>query len=136
MGLSDIVRSELEPLAAHAKIEGPDVTLGPQQAQNFSLAVHELATNAVKHGALSSPGGEVSVSWRVARNGEDNVLKFQWRERGGPVVVAPARQGFGTFLLKATFSGARFDYAPKGFSCDIDLPFSKFETAAVDSPEF
>ncbi|MGD0023907.1 MAG: PAS domain S-box protein [Xanthobacteraceae bacterium] len=136
VGLGDIVRSELEPLAAHAKIEGPDVTLAPQQAQNFSLAVHELATNAVKHGALSSPAGEVSVSWRVARSGGDNVLKFQWRERGGPVVVAPARQGFGTFLLKATFGGARFDYAPEGFSCEIDFPVSKFETAAVDPPEF
>src|SRR5262249_19804222 len=106
LGLAHLMRSELEPFAARTKIEGADIILAPQQAQNFSLAVHELATNAVKHGALSQPGGEVDISWRVVPNGNGHVLKFQWQERGGPIIAAPQHQGFGSALLKGAL-GAR-----------------------------
>ena len=132
IGLADVMRSELEPFAARTKIEGADVILAPQQAQNFSLAVHELATNAVKHGALSQPGGEVDISWRVVPNGKDHVLKFQWQERGGPIIAAPERQGFGSALLKGTCGGARIEYASQGLRCEIDVPLADFRPGPAD----
>jgi two-component sensor histidine kinase len=89
--------------------------LGAQHVQNFSLALHELATNAAKYGALSNEGG-----W-VAGDGNDNILKFKWKERGGPPAVAPTRHGFGTSLLKTIFTDVRIDYSVEGLTCDIDL---------------
>jgi len=121
VSLNEVVRSELEPFAARTRIDGVDLTLSPQHAQNLSLAVHELATNAVKYGALSRSEGYVDISWGVTANGKGNVLKFQWQERGGPAVVRPERHGFGTSLLNAIFAGARIEYAPEGLSCEIDL---------------
>jgi len=125
--LGDIVRSELEPFATRTKVDGGDVTLAPQVAQNFSLAVHELLTNAVKHGALSSPSGEVTVSWTLTGNGQDDVLKFYWQERGGPVVAGPQGSGMGMSLLKTMFAGTHLNYASAGFSCEIDLPLKAAE---------
>lgn len=90
--LGDLVRSELEPFSARATIAGPEVLLGPQQAQSFSLALHELATNAVKHGALSSASGRVVVDWSVEEGRE---LVFRWREQGGPQVIKPSDMDLG-----------------------------------------
>ena len=117
--LGDLVRSELEPFSARATIAGPEVLLGPQQAQSFSLALHELATNAVKHGALSSASGRVVVDWSVEEGRE---LVFRWREQGGPQVIKPSRHGFGTTLLTSTFSKASLDYAPGGVCCQVNVP--------------
>jgi len=129
VSLDEIVRQALEPFGTRSAIAGGDVTLTPKDAQNFSLALHELATNAVKHGALSSPHGRIEIAWAVRGDGGDGgrVLSFRWKERGGPPVVAPSRRGFGTTLLKATFSEVRFEYAPEGLMCDIDLPLGKPE---------
>jgi len=121
------VRQALEPFGPRSEIEGSDVTLTPKDAQNFSLALHELATNAVKHGALSRPDGRIEIAWAVHGDDGGRVLSFHWQERGGPPVVAPSRRGFGTTLLKATFSEVRFEYAPEGLMCDIDLPLGKPE---------
>ena len=121
VSLDEIVRQALEPFGTRSAIEGGDVTLTPKDAQNFSLALHELATNAVKHGALSSPDGRIDIAWAVRGDDGGRVLSFRWQERGGPPVVTPSRRGFGTTLLKATFGDVRFDYAPEGLMCDIDL---------------
>lgn len=134
VNLREILNSELEPFSARTKIEGVDVLLGPQAAQNFSLAVHELATNAVKYGALSTPGGEIRISWTVIKNGRENVLKFQWKEQGGPMVVAPQHQGFGSSLLKSTLSGVFFDYAPDGFGCTLELKLSGLKAEHPNPP--
>ena len=83
--------------------------------------MHELLTNAVKHGALSSPSGEVTVSWTLTDNGQDDVLKFYWQERGGPVIAGPQGSGMGMSLLKTMFAGTHLNYASAGFSCEIDL---------------
>jgi PAS domain S-box-containing protein len=124
--LSEIVRSELEAFAAQIEVvERCDVTLTPQHAQNFSLALHELATNAAKYGALSCPEGKVDVSWSVANTAAGRLLRFRWRERGGPPVMAPRRRGFGTLLLKGVFAGARLDYASEGLSCEVDLTLTE-----------
>jgi PAS domain S-box-containing protein len=118
--LKEIVRSELEPFLERAIIEGDDVSFDAKQSQNLSLALHELATNAAKYGALSNGSGTVRISWATIL-GETAVLKFTWRETGGPPVAAPTRHGFGTALLKATFPGARVAYARDGLCCEIDF---------------
>src|SRR5262249_53931961 len=124
----EIVRQTLEPFGTRSAIAGGDVTLTPKDAQNFSLALHELATNAVKHGALSSPHGRIEIAWAVrCDDGNGRVLSFRWQERGGPPGVPPSRRGSGTTLLKATFGEVRFDYAPEGLMCDIDLPLGQAE---------
>jgi PAS domain S-box-containing protein len=120
--LQEIARRELEPFAARITIEGPDVLLNSHYAQNFSLALHELGTNAAKYGALSVPAGQVSIRWTADEAGRDGCLKFQWRESGGPPVTTPARQGFGTLLLRTTFSGAEIEYPPEGFRCALAIP--------------
>jgi len=120
--LREIVRQELEPFADRSTVDGVKVVLGPKQAQNFSLALHELATNASKYGALSNGFGRVEIAWTITGNGGGHELRFRWREQGGPTASEPSRLGFGTALLRATFPGIALHYAPQGFSCEIELP--------------
>lgn len=107
--------------------EGPPVRLHPSQAVTLSLALHELATNAVKYGALSVAQGRVSVSWNIAHNGSgDRYLTLLWKESDGPTVIEPSRSGFGSRLLRQTFSDeeggrARISFAPEGVSCVLSL---------------
>lgn len=125
VNLSEIVRLELQPYAERTQVDGFDVMIGPQHAQNFCMTLHELATNAAKYGALSKGSGTVGVSWTVKRLSNDNKLKFKWQESGGPRVVAPTRQGFGTMLINATFPDARVDYAVEGLNCEIEIPLGQ-----------
>jgi hypothetical protein len=111
----------MAPFGDRTMIDGVDVVLGTQHVQNFSLALHELATNAAKYGALSNENGWVEIFWTIAGDGNDNILKFKWNERGGPPAVAPTRHGFGTSLLKAIFADVRIDYLDEGLTCEIDL---------------
>jgi PAS domain S-box-containing protein len=130
VSLSEIVHLTLEPFAARTEIDGPDLMLSAKNAQNFSLTLHELATNALKHGALSNEGGNVSIVWTVARNGGGPVLKFRWQERGGPPVSGPGQRGFGTLLLESTFKMINFDYAREGLICEIQVPLGNNELEA------
>jgi PAS domain S-box-containing protein len=120
--LGEIIKSEMEPYLARCEIEGADIGLDRQYAQNFSLVLHELATNAIKYGALSNLEGRVHITWGTKRNGGDRQLILHWREQGGPPVVAPKRQGFGSTLLRATFANVRSNFDTNGFSCEIDVP--------------
>jgi PAS domain S-box-containing protein len=120
--LSEVVHQELNVFTQRAIIDGVSVMIAAQDVQSFSLILHELATNAVKHGALSNGSGTVAVSWVVQHDGKATLLKFKWQERGGPAVVAPTRRGFGTSLLKSTYKHARVDYEIGGLCCEIDLP--------------
>ena len=115
----------MAPFGGRTTIDGVDVMVGAEYVQNFSLALHELATNAAKYGALSDESGKVEICWTIA--GSDNRLKFVWKERGGPRVVAPTRRGFGTLLLKATFTDVRIDYSREGLTCEIDLVLGRAE---------
>jgi two-component sensor histidine kinase len=121
VNLKEIVRLELAAFAERILVEGTDIRVGPQLAQNFSLALHELATNAAKYGALSDRNGKVGIYWTVVHEGESSRLKLKWQERGGPQVGQPTRQGFGTTLLRAVFPDARFDYAMEGLNCEIEV---------------
>lgn len=122
--LDQLVRTELEVFSKRATIAGASIVLPPQMAQNFTLVLHELGTNSAKHGALSSIAGKITVSWTVERSRSGFVLKFKWRESGGPAVAAPLRHGFGTQLLKAVFSDVRLEYPVEGLKCEIDVPLT------------
>jgi two-component sensor histidine kinase len=125
-----------EPLgcAMQAKLCGPDVRLTPIAAQALSMVLHELATNATKHGALSVAGGRVVVSWRVVET--ERTLRLRWAETGGPPVSGtPTCRGFGSRVIEATIKGQlggtlRQDWEPSGLVCEITMPLIRTSTAA------
>jgi two-component sensor histidine kinase len=136
--LKEIVRLELEPFGERVALEGIDVILGAEHAQNLSLALHELATNACKYGALSNQLGRVMVSWAITPTADrKNTLHFKWQERHGPPVEPPKAAGFGTSLLKAMFVNVRFDYAREGLVCEIEtlLEENKLDSASAANLE-
>ena len=98
--LAAVVRIEMIPYPDRVTIDGPTVTLSAQAAQNFALAVHELATNAAKYGALSNQVGQVHISWSVLQPNGESQFSFRWQERGGPPVLPPTIKGFGAIVLE------------------------------------
>lgn len=124
VSLHALVSGELEPYASGAgiAIEGEDVALDGGRAVALALVVHELATNAVKHGALSAANGRVAFAWRV----EAGCLHLDWREIDGPPVVPPSRRGFGSRVLATSLKphggSVALDYAPDGLVARIALP--------------
>jgi PAS domain S-box-containing protein len=98
--IAEVVRVEMGPYPGRVTIAGPAVMLTAQAAQNFALAVHELATNAAKYGALSVPNGRVEISWTIGRPNGRGTFSFRWQERNGPQVEQPARRGFGSAVLE------------------------------------
>jgi PAS domain S-box-containing protein len=132
IGVRELVGRELAPYAArsNAHLDGPDVTLSPESGQTLSMVLHELTTNAAKHGALSTDGGRVSVRWSGGRDGEGGAcLRIQWQETGGPAVEAPRRSSYGTevicHLLPYELDGTvDLVFAPEGVRCDIKFPLA------------
>ncbi len=111
------------------EIEGDDVTLGPRAALSFALVLHELGTNAVKHGALSVPAGRVAAHWRRDVVDGEPWLRFHWRERGGPPVAPPRHEGFGSRLIERSLTqglGAtvRLDYEASGVTLAMSAPLA------------
>ncbi len=126
--LATLVADELAPYRAGDKIQcrGPDISLQPATAQGLALALHELATNAAKHGALSSPGGRIELDWAL----QPDALKLNWVENGGPVTSAPSTRNFGLKVIVASveqqLSGkAAFDWDPNGLRCQLSVPRSE-----------
>jgi PAS domain S-box-containing protein len=108
-------------------LDGPDLPIVPKTAISLALAVHELATNAVKHGALSRPGGTVSIRWTRLRASGAARLSLVWEEQGGPEVTVPTRRGFGTRMIErglaAELGGSvTIDFCPAGLVCTVDAP--------------
>lgn len=109
-------------------LTGPEIRLHPSQAVAVSLACHELATNAAKYGALSGPGGQISIAWNLAHNGAgERFMSLLWQETGGPPVAPPVRTGFGSKLIRQTFAGesggrAEITYLLEGVKCVMVLP--------------
>lgn len=133
--LGEIVQLEIEAFSEKVSAEGPDVILSPKAAQTFALLVHELATNAVKHGALSSPNGRIDVEWRLEGDGDGARFAFRWRERGGPAVAAPVRTGFGRLLLEQAITSdfeaiPTLSFAREGFSYEFNAPFNRLLSGA------
>lgn len=121
--LEHVVGRIVDSFGARVAIEGPEVFLKAAVAQGFALIVHELATNAVKYGALTTPSGSVSVRWLLNAGTEEPTITFTWQERGGPPTLPPAHRGFGRLLLERAIASAggppRFDYGPTGFTYEI-----------------
>lgn len=95
--LRDIVKAELAPFGDRISLNGPGITVHGAMVQTFALVLHELATNAAKHGALSDGAGTVSVAWSV----ENGRIRFCWKEHGGPPVKRATHKGFGTSCSRA-----------------------------------
>jgi two-component sensor histidine kinase len=99
------VRPFLDEEPARLTLTGPDLRLPPETALALTMILHELCTNAVKHGALSTPGGRATLAWMAEPARGARRLRITWREQGGPPVVPPARTGFGTRLLERGLAG-------------------------------
>jgi two-component sensor histidine kinase len=115
------------PGARRISVSGPHIVVGAKQALSLSLAVHELATNAIKYGALSNDCGRIDISWRKKSEGGSPIFRFVWRERDGPRVMKPVKKGFGSELIEGGLAwdfGARVDvrYEPTGFICRLTTP--------------
>jgi two-component sensor histidine kinase len=126
--LGELVAVELEPYEgrAHGRVtmKGPAVDLNPRQTISLGMVFHELATNAAKYGALSTPAGRLSITWDVT---DGHNVRIDWRERGGPPAKVPTRRGFGSQLIERSVVyelGGAFapTYARAGFRCTITLP--------------
>ncbi len=125
--LRELVRGSLEATAgrdlARCTLAGPSLTIPPQLAVTLAMIVHELSTNAIKYGALSNGEGTVAVQWSMERTQAAGELVIDWRETGGPAVVPPTREGFGTRLIRRGLGGqgrAELDYDPAGLHCHIE----------------
>lgn len=108
-------------------ISGPDLEVGSKAGLSLSLILHELATNAVKHGALSNDAGRVAIHWMVDREGEESVLVLTWQEAGGPRVTEPTRTGFGSRLIRTGVCGTREvskRYDPEGLVAAFRVPLA------------
>lgn len=129
--LRTLVETAIHPFQAPGpdafQLSGPDMRVGPYAAISISLALHELATNAVKYGALSTPAGRVRIGWSV---GADQVFRLEWIETGGPVVTPSDRRGFGSRLILQVLpdqlqGAAELEYRPAGIAFRL--------TASVDA---
>jgi PAS domain S-box-containing protein len=132
--LGELISHQLEVFvdATHDKVEisGPDVRLDAAAAEAVGLAIHELATNAAKYGALSVPNGKVKVSWHVQpdENGE-MVFRLDWEENGGPRVAPPSQKGFGSRVIEKMISASlggksEAQYRPEGVSWYLECPLA------------
>jgi len=126
--LGRVVRSALAPFmprdARRMRIDGPALYVSPKVALAFTMALHELATNAAKYGAMSTSEGRIEVLWSLDA---DRGLHFGWSERDGPAVAPPSRSGFGSRLIGRGLASigaiARMDYCPGGLVCTVDMAF-------------
>ncbi|MGX9147987.1 sensor histidine kinase [Mesorhizobium sp. 128a] len=129
--LADLIVNSVQPHASLDRfhIGGEAVWLEPNIALSFALALHELATNAIKYGALSNSTGTVRISWETVDSEQGPMLKLEWRETGGPPVGPVVREGFGTRLLTRVFENERIggvvlSYEPSGLLCVFRVSMS------------
>ena len=126
--LIEIIKREFAGFSQQLGVNGCDIIVDPRAAHQFALIVHELATNALKHGALSAPDGRISIEGKIEQLNGQSLFSFLWKESGGPLVSAPTRKGFGSVVLldAAKQFGQRVavDYAPQGLSYELELLLS------------
>ncbi|SEO16569.1 sensor histidine kinase [Palleronia pelagia] len=119
-----------DPSGENVRIDGPEVRLWGGSALTFGLFLHELATNASKHGALSSPSGRVTVEWDIGGAPDTPCLALDWTERGGPLVEQPRQHSFGWSLIQeitpAELGGeVEIDFPPEGLRCRLTCPLPR-----------
>jgi PAS domain S-box-containing protein len=131
--LTAVIEAAVEPFQHDRfRLEGPDVGLNASTSLHISLALHELATNAAKYGALSNRTGRIRIRWKPMGN---DCLMFSWQERGGPSIAPPKRKGFGSILIEHAFERVRFRYAQRGLTCSFQTPLPaarKGDDAGID----
>jgi len=130
IGLLELVRLEIRPFDDDTRrrvvTSGPDVFLSADQAVALGLVLHELASNALKYGALSVSEGKVDLFWRLDREQADKRLVITWREHGGPHVTQPEKEGFGSILIRRSLakilsSTVTHEYRPEGVAAEISM---------------
>ena len=132
-GLRDLVVMALHPFEVvdgreqRSAIAGENLRIAPRVVLALAITLHELATNAVKYGALSDEVGTIAIDWTVAPEAAGNRLVLQWRERDGPPVTPPTRKGFGSWVIERGLAhelGGKvtLDYPVDGVTCTIDIP--------------
>lgn len=132
-GLRDLVDTALHPfeaisgVAERFTIQGDNLRLPPNTALSLAIALHELATNAIKYGAFSNEAGRIAIGWVVVADPAGHRLVIRWQEQGGPPVTPPTRKGFGSWVIERglahQLSGkVALDYLPGGVMCTIDIP--------------
>jgi two-component sensor histidine kinase len=136
--LRELVEDELAPYRrnANASIEGPDLPLMPEPAQALAIALHELVTNAVRYGALSTADGRVAVWWQVAGELGSARLNLVWQEADGPAVATPDEQGVGSRLIRSVLhhklgGKAELRVAPTGVRCEMEVPLARVADSKV-----
>ena len=129
MDLELLVRDELLQAAAPQQyvIGGPEVRLAPKPAELMSLVIHELATNAVKYGALCLPRAKISIMWKIGYDGGTRSLHFEWSESGVRMAGAPPAPGFGSLLIERLIARelkgeGKMAFLPDGVCCTIEIP--------------
>lgn len=127
--IRDVVERAIAPFTSdRVRVAGPRVLLGARAVSTLSMALHELATNAVKYGALSNKSGSVTIAWAIEGQ-EAPIFRFHWSEMDGPPVTPPSRRGFGSRLIENTVGielngEAVIDYRPEGVKYEIIAPLS------------
>ena len=133
--LHELVRSQLGPYldrdSPPVTYGGPSILLKPEAAQALGLGLHELATNAAKYGALSTPGGKVDITWRRLPPDAGNGIEILWSEHAGPPVVKPQRRGFGSTVIERHVASSldaevELKFEPEGVTCSITVPVTQF----------
>jgi PAS domain S-box-containing protein len=127
--LASIVGQETETFSDRVDAAGPDLALKASAGLTFTLILHELATNAAKHGALSASGGRVTIRWHIAEAVDGPRFTFEWREQGGPPAAAPSRSGFGRAVLEQMAahdfkSAPTIEFDPAGLRYRLDVPLA------------
>ena len=132
--LLELIRTQLGHYLDQAQpqisVEGPAILLRPEAAQSLGLALHELATNAAKYGALSGPDGRVSITWTRRAAEEGAGVEIIWNEKGGPDVAQPTNRGFGTLVIERNLSQSldaevELSFEPGGVRCRIVVPLAQ-----------
>ncbi|MFN0190984.1 MAG: sensor histidine kinase [Aestuariivirga sp.] len=129
--LDELVHAQLAPFGRvdgrRIAASGPPVTLKADVLQSLGLALHELATNATKYGALSDPEGTVEIAWSMEGTGPDARFRMSWTERGGPRVKPPRSKGFGHVIIESSFAkvingDVKLNFAPEGIAWSLNAP--------------
>jgi len=141
--LEDMIRTEMTANAVRDEqfvVHGPAVRLCAKGAETLALALHELTTNSLKYGALSTPRGHISIAWQTDTAGEPARLRIHWHESGASVAaIAPRRRGFGRELIERMLpyeidARTRFELTPGGVQCEIDVPLTERTAAGAVPP--
>ena len=132
--LRELIRSQLrdyfDASGERVTLDGVDIALKPEAAQNLGLALHELAANAARFGALSAPEGPLSITWRRRPADAGEALEIDWCERGGPRVKPRRKKGFGSMVIEGNLSRALnatvdLTFDPEGLQCKVVIPASQ-----------